>query len=551
MSRPYALLLSVVVLGAVAFPLKETVKAPEDRVDSFPLSYYPAASGVAPDVVGLDHCVGVEMSGRRIRIPYTYWGAATLTQGREQMARLVAQGEAHALCRRIARRVSQGNDPAFANVAQVQILHSVYKPLDYFRGDKDPISLRVLAKASLDRPFSVSREAYAPWLEEHVADLGWDGDEWYPRVTRPMLHDTLKRVHGYLLANQRPLGNFHARYDFVKRSAGRDDPVAQAYATWALAMLHRNRDDDKAKGALDKALRFFVDRTEQGPADGTLVFRYPGANTCDTQAVALVGLAIIEYLLTEKDELEATFRQQLGQTLKGFISHLERMRLESGRFASSWSLQKSASHEDATPAADGAALLCLTRAARHLGFERLVPQIQAHSLSLAHHYTVGEWGTDPDSEATRDFFPWSSQAFREYLEAGWDDRGPIRDYLEATSWWMVRTHRVIDRERNTAYALEGLVSVYALTKGRSGHENISAELFATIDKLLFRLTSWQVEGPLVSESNFLLTHRTKDPRASGGILAAEEDPMLRVDVATRHAHAVILALKDVYPEDTE
>ena len=124
----------------------------------------------------------------------------------------------------------------------------------------------------------------------------------------------------------------------------------------------------------------------------------------------------------------------------------------------------------------------------------------------------------------------------------------VRNYLETVAWWMVRTHRILDRPRNVAFALEGLIPVYALARDRAGHEKAAAELFATIDKLLFRMTSWQVEGPLVSESSFLLGHRTKDARAVGGVLDDENDPELRIDVAAHHAHAVILALQHVYPE---
>ena len=67
-----------------------------------------------------------------------------------------------------------------------------------------------------------------------------------------------------------------------------------------------------------------------------------------------------------------------------------------------------------------------------------------------------------------------------------------------------------------------------------------------IDTGLYKLTSWQVGGPLQHRNKYLLAHRTRDPLAVGGIMNHCRQAPLRIDVTQHQMHAVILALKYVY-----
>ena len=73
------------------------------------------------------------------------------------------------------------------------------------------------------------------------------------------------------------------------------------------------------------------------------------------------------------------------------------------------------------------------------------------------------------------------------------------------------------------------------------------DLAYTIDTGLYKLTGWQVGGPLQHGNSFLLKYPTNDPLAVGGIMNHRERPPLRIDVTQHQMHAVILALKYVYP----
>ncbi len=71
------------------------------------------------------------------------------------------------------------------------------------------------------------------------------------------------------------------------------------------------------------------------------------------------------------------------------------------------------------------------------------------------------------------------------------------------------------------------------------------EKFATvIDEGLYKLTTWQVGGPI--PNSFLQNHTTSDKLAVGGIMNHKEESYLRIDVTQHQMHAVILAKKYVY-----
>ena len=69
-----------------------------------------------------------------------------------------------------------------------------------------------------------------------------------------------------------------------------------------------------------------------------------------------------------------------------------------------------------------------------------------------------------------------------------------------------------------------------------------------IDKGLYRLTSWQIGGP-VDRNYFLSSNKTDDKVAIGGIMNSCKNPNLRIDVTQHQMHAVILARRFIYWPD--
>jgi hypothetical protein len=77
--------------------------------------------------------------------------------------------------------------------------------------------------------------------------------------------------------------------------------------------------------------------------------------------------------------------------------------------------------------------------------------------------------------------------------------------------------------------------------------------------MFYKLTSWQIHGPLADKNEFLKKNPTTDEWAIGGVMnkakpAKRPKPTttyheLRVDVTQHQMHAVTLALRYVYPTE--
>ena len=128
-------------------------------------------------------------------------------------------------------------------------------------------------------------------------------------------------------------------------------------------------------------------------------------------------------------------------------------------------------------------------------------------------------------------------------------RDTLGDCTLVMAWWMIYTHRTLARNRNTAYAYEGIIYAYRLAKTRN-LKMAASDLASTIDKGLYKLTGWQVGGPLENLNPYLLDHPTDDTLAVGGVMNHKAEAPLRIDVTQHQMHAVILALENLYTDDT-
>ena len=402
-------------------------------------------------------------------------------------------------------------------------------------------------------PKTLSVEEFPAWLRKYLHSLQWVQHHQTPRLSREVLGDSFALGRQFMLSNQKPAGNFNYQYDFVHERMDTDDnQVRQAGALWGLALMYQYEQDAATKKALDRSLRFFFAHTRPGPADGSLLIAYPGDSWSRTGTVALIALGIIEYLRTEQAgqvQLLDQYREELVRQLKGYLVHLQFMQLKDSHFSQAYSLKKKAKSRRSSPYFDGETMLCLIKAAKylkHLGYTDLIPLIEKTALVLAKNYTADAWRKDPDSDKTKGFFQWSCMAFWEYQDAGWKHTDTFGDYVLSVSWWMIYVHHTLNRTRNTAYAYEGLVHAYRIARARN-HRAAIDDLAYTIDRGLFKLTSWQVGGPLQSRNHFLSNHATQDLLAIGGVMNHKREALLRIDVAQHQMHAVLLALQHVYP----
>ncbi len=395
----------------------------------------------------------------------------------------------------------------------------------------------------------VTVEEFPVWLRQYLDSLEWEEHAFEPQLSRDIINQSLALGVDFMIRNQKPKGNFNYQYDLVKKIMDQsDNQVRQAGALWELSLIYQYDPNAERKAALDKGLKFFFDHTQTGAVQGSLVIAYPGDAHCWTGTAALVSLAIIEYLRTERDngpKLTEDYRKELVSKLNGYIEHLKFMRLYNGHFSSFYDLSSQSRSPRYDPYADGETILCLVKAAKYLGYDYLIPVIEESAIVMAKNYTIDQWSTNPDSNLTKGFYQWSSMAFWEYQDAGWENSEFFADYVLALAWWMIHTHNTLALPGNTAYAYEGIIHAYLVAKERNDEDALN-DLSYTIDQGLYKLTSWQVEGPLQSENEFLDSNYTHDPIAVGGIIDKENGSLLRIDIVQHQMHAVILALKYVY-----
>ncbi len=375
------------------------------------------------------------------------------------------------------------------------------------------------------------------------------------KLNRDILQKSFLLGTDFLLKYQFPEGNFRYQYDWLAKTWKKgDNQVRQTGALWGLALCHRYQPSEKTKAGLLKGFEFWFERTISGPED-TLTVKYKNDKRTSTGTVALLALAIIEYLRVEK-EIPAEFEQKLKTHLKGYLGFLKWMQLPNGQFASKYSVSGKSKNDDSSPYFDGETLLCLVKAARYLGYGELVPVIEKAARGTAETYTIRAWAEDEDSNRTKGFYQWGSMAFVEYYDAKWKDYELYGDVTLALGWWMIHTHETLERRLNTSYALEGLISAYRIAQKRADIK-AATDLLYVIDRMLYKLTSWQINGPLADKNEFLTETPTQDEWAHGGVMNKAKPAKrpkrtttyheLRVDVTQHQMHAVTLALRYVYP----
>lgn len=376
------------------------------------------------------------------------------------------------------------------------------------------------------------------------------------RMDRETLEASFDGGSKFLVNWQMEPGNFRYMYDWIAEKWIEDDhQVRQAAALWGISTCYRYRRSDAMQAALDKGLAFWFERTTEGPEPGTLTMKYNDERRIDSGSIALVALALIEYIQTP-GPLDAEYKVELEAKLDGYLRFLQYLQKEDGHIAKYWDHTAGKPANSSSPYYDGETLLAMTKAARQLDRSWLVPTIEKAARSMAETYTIESWARDRDSKQTKGFFQWGSMSYREYVEAGWKDAELFGDVALSLGWWMTHTHATLERTLNHAYAIEGLIAGWKIANWR-GDIAAQTDLLYTLDRSLYKLTRWQIAGPLVAKNKWLAARgEITDPMAVGGVMNSRKQRgndhrkvtahQLRIDVTQHQMHAVTLALEDVY-----
>ena len=381
-----------------------------------------------------------------------------------------------------------------------------------------------------------------------IADIFLSGciteetEPYQKKLTCEILDESLELGTQFLINNQKPEGNFNYEYNWINKSMNPDDnEVRQAGVLWGVALIYNDNPNDTLFNVLKKGFNFFKNYSTESE-DGRKWVTYPDDDMGKTGTVALLSLAIIDFLRSAEN-IDAEYREELENDLDKYLNFLISIRLENFLFHETYYLKNGTGYGPPSPYFDGESLLALTKAAKYMDKDELKPIILETANATYHYFVELELLYKNDSPITKGFFQWGCMSYFELATSGWEETENYSDILIDLANWMIDVHHTLKRTRNTGYAYEGIIHAYkiALEKGDEYH----TEKFASvIDEGLFKLTSWQVEGPIPNA--YLQNHSTTDKLAIGGIMNHKEEPPLRIDVTQHQMHAVILARKYVY-----
>jgi UDP-N-acetylmuramoyl-tripeptide--D-alanyl-D-alanine ligase len=361
------------------------------------------------------------------------------------------------------------------------------------------------------------------------------------RLNRDVLSRSIKLGTDFLLVHQKRAGNFDYEYDWqTHKLSGEDQETRQAGALWGLTLLYQDDQRPELAAAIERGLSYFDAHSLL--VKGTRCTTYPGSDVGRIGTVALVALSHIEYLRAAR-ELPSDQRELLDQRLNEYLRLLMQSILPSGVWPGDYELTKCSAQGDPSSYFDGEALLALVKAAKYLGRAELLPTIMLAAAGGKHMNIDEPLAEEADSDVTKGYYQWSSMAFYELATSDFANTKVYGDTLLELADWVIDTHHILTRNRNTGYAYEGIVHAYAFAK-RRGDAPRTAKYACVIDLGLEHLLSWQVGGPLANR--FARAVSPADSKGIGGVQNEAFDAGLRIDVTQHQLHALQLARQYVY-----
>lgn len=377
---------------------------------------------------------------------------------------------------------------------------------------------------------------YVRWLLESPA-----AGSCQKHLDRPVLDASIKLGTRFLLAHQRPAGNFDYEYDWREQQLSADDQeTRQVGALWGLTLLYQEDERPELAASIERALAFFDEHSRH--VEGARCLVYPGSSAGRAGTIALLALSYTEYLRAARD-LASDKRTLYEARLDEYLAMLLRSVHPSGLWYGEYDVKTCKAEGEPSSYSDGEALLALVKAAKYLGKKDLLPTIMATAAAGKRINIEEALAQNADSDVTKGYYQWSSMAFYELATSDFPGVSSYGDAVLQLADWVIDVHDILTRTRNTGYAYEGIIHAYALAKQR--HDSVrQAKYGCVIDLGLEHIMSWQVGGPLANR--YTAGASPSDVQARGGVQNAAFEPALRVDVTQHQMHATQLARQYVY-----
>jgi len=380
-----------------------------------------------------------------------------------------------------------------------------------------------------DETFLQSKEEYENRLKQ-------------TRLNYAILEESINKGSQYLINNQKEEGNFNYEYDWISKTKNNDDnEVRQAGALWGIALLYKEKQGEDLLETYLNGYEFFKSNTIQGN-DNQQWISYPNSNFGKTGTIALVCLSLIDFLRSSHP-IEENLRLNLESDLDKYLNFLISLRTNNGLFHEFYHHHNGTGFGSSSPYFDGESLLALCKAYNYVQKTEFKSMIIETAYKTYQSHIIEALQKDADSSITKGFFQWGIMSYYEILKTDWENMQNYSTVIIGLADWMIDVHKTLQRTRNTAYAYEGIIHAYDIAKEQLDAYHVQ-KFKEVIDIGLYKLTSWQVGGPIPNE--YIQNHPTSDPLAIGGIMNHKQEPGLRVDVTQHQMHAAILAKNYVY-----
>ncbi|NLG14994.1 MAG: hypothetical protein GX561_12435 [Lentisphaerae bacterium] len=385
-------------------------------------------------------------------------------------------------------------------------------------------------------------------LQKYLEDGYWKRNAEVPPLTRDILIQSIEAARTFYLNQQKPAGNFTYLLDISTGMVDDDDnQVRQAGALWGLSCLNRDFFNEPTRRAVLLGFDFFINNVKTLPT-GETVITYPGEKNLNTGTVALFCLALTDFLAGQDKYLDQNTKDRFRRLLFTHVNFLRSMELDDGSWSRAYELASGIRKPVPSSYYDGEALLAYCKIARQFNRKDLIRRINFALPRLIHRYTVQTWEPDGDQELTKGFYQWGSMSFAEYLEAGWEPHAKLAaDAALALAWWQIDDNLIETKRGNVAYAIEGLASAWRCAN-IIGDKQAQDRLKPLLETIMARLTLCQYKGPLMQYNPYLMGLKNVPEQAYGGITAAPNNPLVRIDNVQHQVHAMLLMLKYLYPE---
>ncbi|MGQ0479738.1 MAG: hypothetical protein ACT4O0_01715 [Pseudonocardia sp.] len=149
--RGWAGLFAVAVLGALLYPLRQYRKPRAQRVDGFPLSYYPMFSSRRNDKKLIKYVIAVRDDGSRGYLHYRHLGAGGLNQVRRQLGRAQDEDRVPAWTSALAEKLAAKDE--LRDVRRIEVIEGLFDLDNCLLGHQVLVDEEtVLGSADLPRP---------------------------------------------------------------------------------------------------------------------------------------------------------------------------------------------------------------------------------------------------------------------------------------------------------------------------------------------------------------------------------------------------------------